>query len=349
VWVKTPEYHGNNAGRGVNILTFVRKLGRSAARLAEKYRPEAVISSSTCPLDIRPAAKIARRAGAGLFFEIHDLWPLTPMELGHLSKWNPMIMALQSAENYAYKHSKKIISILPDADKYVRLRGYDDSKVVYVPNGVFACDIDLKEANSPQVETLRRLHSQGRFLVGYTGNHSVSNALEYFIDASALLQKEQVTIVLVGGGNYKDTLVRHARENGCENVLFLDPVPKSEMGALLAELDAAYMGLAKSNLFKYGVSPNKLFDYLLAAKPIIYAVEASNDPVRDAGCGVSVPVGDCEAIARAVRSLIAAGPQGRAELGRRGREYVLQNHEYGALARRYAQALEPGAQAKKGE
>lgn len=343
VWVVTPPYTGNNAGRGVNILTFVRKLSRGAKTLARRYRPEAVVDSSTCPLDIRPAAKIARLSGGRLYFEIHDLWPLTPMEMGHLPKWNPVILALQSAENFAFRHAVKIISILPDAHRYIQSRGYDEKKVVYIPNGIHRADALEPDAQvpseNPQVKKLRDLKARGRFLVGYTGNHSVSNALEYFIDASGLPESGGAVYVLVGAGNYKETLVRRAKEKGLANVLFLDPVPKKEMAALLGALDVCYMGLAKSNLFRYGVSPNKLFDYLLAAKPVLYAVEASNDPVRDAGCGISVPVGDSAAIARAVRRLMETGEAGRRELGRRGQAYVLKNHEYEALAAKFLDTI----------
>lgn len=348
VWLKTPEYHGNNAGRGKNIAAFVLKLLRGAKNMARKYRPDAVIASSTYPLDIWPAAKIAKRAGAGLFFEIHDLWPLTPMEMGHLPKWNPVIMVLQAAENYAYRHADRIISILPNANEYIALRGYDAGKMVYVPNGVLTPGSEQQPAgeDEPAVAALRRLHDEGWFLVGYTGNHSVSNSLEYFIEASRLLRGEKVKIVLVGGGNYKETLVRRAKEAGCEDVLFLDPVPKASMGALLDTLDACYMGLSRSNLFRYGVSPNKMFDYLLAAKPVIYAVEAPNNPVRDADCGVTVPVGDSEKIAAAIRTLRDAGEEGRRAMGERARAYVLKNHNYDMLAKRYLAALEEGRKAR---
>lgn len=344
VFVKTPEYHGNNAGRGRNILSFVMKLRHGAKELARRYRPDAVIASSTYPLDIYPAAKIARFSHAGLFFEIHDLWPLTPMQMGNLPWWNPVILALQAGENYAYKSADRIISILPDTDKYIRLRGYDAGKFVYVPNGVIPPAEDEPEdsGGAPQIEALKSLREQGWFLIGYTGNHSAINALEYFMDASEYLKDEKVKMVLVGNGNHRQALMDRAREKKLTNVLFLDPVPKRSMNRLLGQLDAAYMGLSKSNLFQYGISPNKLFDYMLAAKPVIYAVEASNDPVRDSGCGLSVPVGDSARIAEAVRTLVAMSPAVRDEMGARGRAYVLKNHNYPLLARRFAEALEAG-------
>lgn len=339
VFVKTPEYHGNNVGRAKNIAAFIHKVSHNASMLSQKYRPEAVIASSTYPLDIYPAAKIAKKTKAGLFFEIHDLWPLTPMEMGNLPWWNPLILLLQAGENYAFKHSDKIISILPDADKYIKLRGYDVSKFVYVPNGVIPAEMEKTDSDAQQVQKLRQLREQGYFTVGYTGNHSQMNALEYFIEAASLMKDEKVKFVLVGKGNYKEELKKTADEKAADNVLFLDPVAKEDMGALLSQIDVAYMGLAKSGLFKYGVSPNKLFDYMLAKRPIIYAVEASNDPVSEAKCGITVPVGLPEEIVKAVRDLMKKPKPELNEMGERGREYVLKNHNYDTLAKLFADSL----------
>lgn len=347
VWVKTPVYFGNNTGRGLNISTFVVKLRRHAHALAEKYRPEAVIASSTYPMDIYPAAKIAKASHAGLFFEIHDLWPLTPMQIGNLHRWNPIIMVMQAAENFAFRRSDRIISILPDTDKYIRKRGFDEGKFVYIPNGVIVGAKNAEDGRFiSQIEQLHRLHADGWFLVGYTGNHSISNALENFIISTAHMRGEKVKVVLVGSGNYKTELQQNVALNHLKNVIFLDPVPKNCMSALLAQLDAAYMGLSKSGLFQYGVSPNKLFDYMLAKKPVIYAVEASNDPVSDCGCGITVPVGDSKKIAEAILQLKNMTENERKEMGQRGYEYVLQHHNYDTLSKRYIDTLEETVRVK---
>ena len=337
VFIKTPEYHGNNLGRAKNIAAFCFKLSHNANMMAHKYKPEAVIASSTYPLDIYSAAKIAKKAGARLYFEIHDLWPLTPMEMGNLPWWNPMIMLLQAGENYAFKRSEKIISILPNTDKYIKLRGFDVSKFVYVPNGIFPDGGVARPSDEPQVAQLKSLRKEGFFIVAYTGNHSSANALELFIAAAAFMRDEKVKFVLAGSGNVKAELIVQAK--GTENVLFLDSVKKDSMGALLEQIDVAYMGLAKSRLFDYGISPNKLFDYMLASKPIIYAVEASNNPVRDSNCGVTVPVGEPKKTAAAVRILMALDKAELAKIGANGRDYVIKNHEYATLAKRFVDNL----------
>jgi glycosyltransferase involved in cell wall biosynthesis len=339
LWVKTRPYHGNSVGRALNIAEFCRKMKHASARLASELRPDAVIASSTYPFDIYFADRIAKLSGGRLFFEIHDLWPLTQIEIYGLGTGNPYVRMLQRAEDYAFCNSYRVISILPDADRHMAERGADTSKFVYVPNGVIPSEAVPGAGTSEQTGTLRQLRRDGWFTVAYTGNHSAANGLRSFIEAAALMRDEKVKFVLVGSGNDKPALMEHSEQLGADNVLFLDPVAKNEMGALLCEVDAAYMGLARCGLFKYGVSPNKLYDYMLAARPVIYSVEASNNPVLDSGCGITVPVGSPEATADAVRALRAMAPGERAAMGLRGREYVLKNNDYPTLAAKFLGAL----------
>ena len=103
-----------------------RSLLRAQQRaLAREFRPDIVIASSTHPLDIYGARSIARRSGARLVFEVHDLWPLTPIELGGVSPRNPFIMAMDRAERYACRHADPVVSIPPAADDYLVTRGLD--------------------------------------------------------------------------------------------------------------------------------------------------------------------------------------------------------------------------------
>lgn len=340
LWIKTNEYHGNGVGRAKNMWQFCRKMKAHAKKLADKYKPEAIIASSTYPFDIYIAKKIAKYCGARIYFEIHDLWPLTQIEVYKLSTGNPYVMLLQKAEDYAFSHSHKIISILPQADKHIKERGFDTSKFVYVPNGVIPSEAEIteEEKDCPQIKTLEKLREDGCFIVAYTGNHASANALEYFVEAASVNTDPKIKFVLVGKGNEKDNLMKLSQEKGSK-VIFLDPVKKESMTALLSCVDVAYMSLAKCNLFNYGVSPNKLFDYMLAARPIIYAVEASNNPVRDADCGLTITVGDVAALNDAVKTLQNLTAEQRAKMGKHGRDYVLENHTYETLANKYLEAL----------
>lgn len=338
VWVKTPKYQGNGVGRIKNISTFMWKLRMNYKMVADKYKPDAVIASSTYPLDIYPAHRIAKRCNAKLCFEIHDLWPLSPMEIGGFSEKNPAIIVLQRAEDFAFKNSDVIVSILPDADKHIKERGFSTDKFVYVPNGILTGE--KKEAPMEStIERLQELKNQGYFLVGYTGNHSPANVLDTMIDAAKKTTDEKVKYVMIGKGNVKNELIEYAKSNNVTNVEFLDPVLKDNMDNVLQLLDIGYIGLKKQNLFNYGVSPNKLFDYMMAARPVIYAVEASNDPVSDCNCGISVPAENPDAVVEAVMKIKSLSEEEQIKMGQNGKEYVLTNHMYEGLADKFLNAL----------
>lgn len=338
VWVKTPKYSGNGVGRIKNISTFMWKLRMNYKMVADKYKPDAVIASSTYPLDIYPAHRIAKRCDAKLCFEIHDLWPLSPMEIGGFSEKNPAIVVLQRAEDFAFKNSDVIVSILPDADKHIKERGFSTDKFVYVPNGILTGE--KKEAPMEStIERLQELKAKGYFLVGYTGNHSPANVLDTMIDAAKKTSDDKVKYVLIGKGNVKSELIEYAKTNNVTNVEFLDPVLKDNMDNVLQLLDIGYIGLKKQNLFNYGVSPNKLFDYMMAARPVIYAVEASNDPVSDCNCGISVPAENPDAVVDAVMKIKSLSEEEKIKMGQNGKDYVLTNHMYEGLADKFLNAL----------
>lgn len=338
VWVKTPQYQGNGVGRIKNISTFMWKLRTNYKMLADKYKPDAVIASSTYPLDIYPAHRIAKRCNAKLCFEIHDLWPLSPMEIGGFSEKNPAILILQRAEDFAFKNSDVIVSILPNADKHIRERGFSTDKFVYVPNGILTGEKN-EAPMEKTIERLQELKEQGYFLVGYTGNHSPANVLDTMIDAAKKTTDEKVKYVLVGKGNVKNELMEYAKANNVTNIEFLDPVLKDNMDNVLELLDIGYIGLKKQNLFNYGVSPNKLFDYMMASLPVIYAVEASNDPVKDSNCGISVPAENPEAVVEAVMKIKNLSEEEKIKMGGNGKKYVLDNHMYEGLADKFLNAL----------
>ena len=339
VWVKTPQYQGNGIGRIKNISTFMYKLRLNYKKIADKYKPDAVIASSTYPLDIYPAHRIAKRCDAKLCFEIHDLWPLSPMEIGGYSEKNPAIVVLQRAEDFAFKNSDVIVSILPNADKHIKERGFLTDNFVYVPNGIL---VGQEKKNPPMEKTIERLQElkkEGYFLVGYTGNHSPANVLDTMIDAGKLTSDDKIKYVLVGNGNVKKELIEYAKSNNVTNVEFLDPVLKDNMDNVLQLLDVCYISLKKQNLFNYGVSPNKLFDYMMAARPVIYAVEASNDPVKDSNCGISVPAENPQAVVDAVMKIKSLSEEEKKAMGQNGNDYVMENHMYHGLAERFLNAL----------
>lgn len=341
VWLRSPKYRGNGLGRIRNILTFLLRLESGTRKIVGSCPPDIVIASSTYTLDIFPASRIASRFGAKLFYEVHDLWPLSPMELGDMSRWHPFILLVQWAENYSCRRSDRVVSLLPKAESHLRQHGMSAGKFAYIPNGIDAHEWNSQMEPLPEEhrKTLESLRKTGSFLVAYAGAHGVANALHTIIEAAKLLRDKPVCFVLVGKGPEKEALQRSARESKLNNVVFLPPVPKSAVPSLLTSFDALYIGLQRQPIYRFGISPNKLMDYMMSGRPVLQAIEAGNDLVTESGCGITLSAEDPRALADATLRLMSWTPAQRDEAGRRGHAYIVANHDYRALASRFLDVM----------
>ena len=342
LWFKTPAYAGNGVSRAINIFTFVIQLLLHRTWIAKTVMPDIVIASSTHPLDIIAARAIARKSHAKLIFEVHDLWPLSPIELGGMSPHHPFIILMQWAENLAYRTADIVISMLPKTMEHMVQHGMKPEKFVYIPNGVDVAEWHDAPGSMPDEHrhVFSILKAKGHFLVGYAGAHGLANVLDHFVDAAYQLQEYPVTFVLIGQGPEKDKLMQKVQLRKQTNVVFLPPVEKKAIPIILQEMDTLYIGLKEDPLFRFGVSPNKLMDYMMAAKPVIYAIRAGNNMVADSGCGISIPPEKPEEIVQAVLKLMNLSEEDRIEMGQRGKAYTLANHDYRVLAKQFIAALE---------
>ncbi|MEJ5998981.1 glycosyltransferase family 4 protein [Paucibacter soli] len=341
-WYPTPAYQGNGLGRLRNIWAFCRQVWNDAELLAREFAPDAVIASSTYPMDIWVARKVARKAGAKLVYEVHDLWPLSPIELSGMSPRHPFALLCQKAENEAYRDADVVVSMLPKVQDHMAAHGLDLRKLHVVPNGI---TLDEWEGQGEQLQADIAAHiaaqrAAGRLVLGYAGSHGLPNALDVLLDAAKLLADAPIAIVLVGGGHEKERLEARVRAEGLANVAMFAPIPKRQIPALLAAFDIAYIGWQRSPIYRFGIAPNKLMDYMMAERPVLHSVEAGNDPVAEAGAGLTVPPEDAAAVAEGVRRLAALPAAERAAMGARGRAFVLARHTYPVLAARFIQALQ---------
>jgi glycosyltransferase involved in cell wall biosynthesis len=191
---------------------------------------------------------------------------------------------------------------------------------------------------------LQAAKAAGAVVVGYAGSMGLPNAIDTLLDAFARLRDEPadvpIRLVMVGDGHERERLVaRIEGERLGAPIVWLPPIPKAQVRSLLAQIDIAYLGWQRVSLYRFGIAPNKLMDYMMAGCPVLHSVEAGNDPVQDAGCGLSVPPGDAAAVAAGLRRLAAMPADERRALGERGRVYVQQHHTWPVLAQRFIEAI----------
>jgi glycosyltransferase involved in cell wall biosynthesis len=340
-WFATPPYQGNGLGRVKNIASFLRQVWADTPQLVRNFKPNVVIASSTYPMDIWVARRIARLAKAKLVYEVHDLWPLSPIELSGMSPWHPFALLCQAAEDAAYRDADVVVSMLPKVQGHMAGRGLDLKKLHIVPNGIA---LDEWQGTPPPLrddvaQALAAARAAGRTVVGYAGSMGGPNALGTLLDAAALLQNEALQFVLVGSGHDQAQLAQRAAAEGLARVQFLPPIPKAQVPSFLAGVDIAYIGWQRVPIYRFGIAPNKLMDYLMARCAVLHSVEAGNDPVAEAGAGLTVPPESPTAVAAGLRRLAATPPDERRAMGERARAFVLANHTYPVLAQRFLDAL----------
>jgi glycosyltransferase involved in cell wall biosynthesis len=338
IWIRTPLYRRNDWRRVRNMVTFMLqawRLGRKLPKLVPEIgRPDVVIGSSVHLLAVLAAHWVAKHHKARFIMEVRDLWPQTIIDMGELSVRNPITKLLKALERFLYRRAERTITLLPKAVEYIAAQGINPEKVVWIPNGVdFAKFQNVKSAN--------RGHEC--FKVMYLGAHGRANALDVLLQAAKIVQDqghEDVRFILIGDGPEKPKLIELAEKLQLRNVEFREPVKKTEVPKALQEADALIFNLERAKVFKYGISSNKLFDYMASRRPVIFSVEAPNNPVEEARCGLTVPPRDPKALAEAVIKLYQMPLEEREAMGLRGREYVKRHHDWTILAYKFLRCIE---------
>jgi glycosyltransferase involved in cell wall biosynthesis len=173
----------------------------------------------------------------------------------------------------------------------------------------------------------------------YAGTLGIANGLGAIVRAAALLQNDpaaqHIRVRIIGNGPAGDALRALGTELNVGNVEFVAGIPKHAVYDELGDADAGIMILQDSPVFRWGISPNKLFDYLGAARPVLFAVNTPYNPVADANAGITVNPADPASIADGMRTLASWSRDERQRAGQRGREYVEAHHSVQALANKF--------------
>lgn len=324
IFVTVPSYTGNSPARLKNMLSFARQLYFSSY-IKQIDKPDIVIGSSPHPFATWAAQKMAKRWGVPFIFEVRDLWPQSLIDLGRISPKNPAVRFMAKLEKYLYNQADKIITLLPGAHEYIQSVGIDPTKVVWIPNGI---DFSLYNQASKSVDT-------DKFTVMYAGAHGLANGLETVIKCAELIEKEyedKILFRLVGDGPEKAKLQSMGKEKQLTNVKFDNPVPKQDIPNVLNQADAFIAVIRDSPLYKYGISLNKIYDYLASMRPVVIGVNAFNNPVEEAQAGISVSSENPQELADAVLRIYNMSKSEREQMGVNGRKYVEENHDFRMLA-----------------
>jgi glycosyltransferase involved in cell wall biosynthesis len=326
-WLWAAPYERNDWRRALNWWTFYRSVLREGRELAKSgAAPDVVIGSSPQLFAAVAGRALARRAKSRFVFEVRDLWPESLLAVG--GRRGVLYRILERVAAGLYDAADRILVLARGSGAYLIERGIPARKIVHVPNGV---DVD---AIRPAGET--RSAAPGQLTAIYAGAHGPANGLERVLDAAEIIGAAAgVRFVLIGDGPAKAGLVASAQLRGLTQVEFLNPVAKDALAGVLANADVGLMVLREAPLFSYGVSPNKLFDYLAAGLPVVCNVPGEvADMLSDSGAGVQAIDSSGGALADAIRKIHALPLAERRDLGTAGRSWVEREHGRGVLGQR---------------
>jgi len=344
VWIRTVPYRRENDWRRVlNMLSYALLV--IAAGASYKKKPDLVLASSPHPLAGLSGYAVSVIRRSKFVFEVRDLWPETFVTIGGYSKNSLAVRSLAAVEKFLYSKAKVILVVMPKGADYLAKLDVALEKVVYLPNGVDPELYSGAEHDLPGElhQFIRSLKSEGTTLVGYTGSHGKADALDTVLKAARILQDEDVRhthFLLVGNGVDKSALMLTAANLRLDNVSFQEPVARNCIPALLRRMDIVLVTKRKSRLYEYGMSFAKVFDYMMSAKPIVWAVDSPNNPVAESACGIAVPPEDPESLARTIVKMCNLTQVERQEMGMKGYKYVMRHHSIPVLADRLLKVME---------
>ena len=305
VYIKCCDYQGSGLKRIYNICEFAWKLPGVCKQFA---KPDAIVATSMPPTSCAMGVRMGRKWGCKTVAEIADLWPESIVAYGIAGPHNPAVIVLRWLEKWIYKKADAVVFTMEGAYDYIVEQGWDKeiprSKVHYINNGV---DLEQFDHNKEHfcVED-PDLDDPDTFRVIYTGSIRRVNNLGLLLDAAKYAKDPRVKILIWGDGDEREALERRVRDEKIANVEFKGKVEKKYIPSIVSRADLNFAHNDPSPLFRFGISFNKLFDYLAAGKPILCDFPCPYNPAVTHGAGIEVSGTQPQQIAEAINDLAAA-------------------------------------------
>jgi glycosyltransferase involved in cell wall biosynthesis len=330
-WVRTLSYKvAKSLRRIVSWLHFEWRLFLMPKKKLPV--PDVIVVSSLSLLTVLNGLWLRWRFKCRLVLEIRDIWPLTIIEEGGYSKWNPLVLGLGLVEKLGYRCADEIVGTMPNLSEHVFCVLGRSKSVQCIPMGIDAAASDFKE-KLPLGYTEQYI-PKDKFIVVHAGTVGITNALDTMLKcAEAMQTNTKIHFLIVGEGDLK--LYYQTKFAHLSNLTFAPRVTKSMVQEVLSLCDLLYFSVHVSTVWKYGQSLNKVIDYMMAGKPIVASYTGYPSMINEARCGTFVPSGDVTELKFEVQRYSNMTSLERDEIGMRGREWILQNRSYAKLASDY--------------
>lgn len=317
--IRVPLYPSHNHSGMRRILNYVSFAIAAFLRGWFMARDVDVVYAYHPPLTVGLVAALLRGLRrVPVVYDIQDMWPDTLRATGMIG--NPRLLRWVGCVcQWVYARVDSIVVLSPGFERLLRDRGVPADRLQVVYN--WANEAALAgpaTANLPAV-----MEDSGHFRILFAGNMGRAQALDAVLEAASRLKASapRVSFVFLGGGVDVDRLKARAAELGLSNVVFLSPVPMSNVGPYLAAADALLVHLRDDPLFEMTI-PSKTQAYMAMGKPLLMAVRGdAAELVNRAGAGVLAEPENADSIADAASTLAGMPPEELQRMGNRGKAF----------------------------
>ncbi len=330
-------YAGSGKDRIINHIEVARRMERLCPRLTGEYgRPDVIYASAGQTLTLVAGIRVARRLGIPCVCEVTDLWPESFVAYGMISRKNPLLRLLYRGERWVYKNADALIFSMEGGRDYIIEKGWDTAhggcvdlgKISYINNGVDLARFDEQAAQTPDDAYIT---DPDTFKIVYAGSIRRVNDIHALLDSAAVLREKapQCRILIYGDGDEREAFEREYA--GFDNIRFMGRVPKSAIPAILTRADVCFIDGCEGDgaeIARFGMSQNKIFEYLAAGRPIVFPVPGRYDLIGAHGCGFTVE-NEPEAVTEALLTL-AQSPSLCGQMGGAARR-LAQEFDFNAL------------------
>ena len=323
VFVRARTYNGNGKQRVLNMIDFYRNVKKAAKEYAAQHgKPDVIFASSVHPLTLVAGIQLAKQFGVKCVCEVRDLWPESIVAFGIAGPYNPAVIALRRLEKWIYKKADAVVFTMEGAYDYIVEQGWEKeiprSKVHYINNGV---DLELFDYNKEHFRVEDPdLDDPEVFKVVYTGSVRRVNNLGLLLDAAKCVKDPRVKFLIWGDGDEREALEQRVRDEGISNVAFKGKVEKKYVPSIVSRSDLNLVHWEQAPLLKYGVSYNKLFDYMAAGRPIFSTVRPGYSIWGKYDCGRDTEDTRPEPLARELEKMAGLPPEELSRLGENARK-----------------------------
>lgn len=307
VFIDTPQYAGNGKSRIKNMATFYKKLFPTAKEIAARSgKPDVIVASSVHPLTLVAGIKVAKKFNVPCVCEIRDLWPESLVEVGMIGRTSIIAKVLYAGEKWIYKKADELIFTMPGGKDYIADRNLTNvigsDKIYNINNGVDLEGYKYNQEN--EILEDADLDDESVFKVVYAGSIRHINRVDDLIKAAEICKekgKDNIKFIIYGDGDQRERLEQESSEKELNNVEFKGRVDKKYIPYVLSKGDLNIVTGEKSDLGRYGISWNKLFEYMASGKPIVanYTIARYNF-INDYDIGVAKRFDTIEEFADAI-------------------------------------------------